>query len=501
MSASLSVLHRLPRVSVSSLGISWPLLVAVAVCVVYLSGSTTQIFGDPDTYLHLAAGDWIFRHLSVPGVDPFSYTLGGAPWVAHEWLSQCLLAAAYHLGGWTGLVLLTVTGFALTLAYLLRFLLARVPPIYAVFFTALALFALAPHLLARPHVLAWPILALWLGSLVNASEKKQSPPWWLLGLMVLWANLHGSFTLGLALVLPIALEAVLDSPRAGRVSVLKNWGLFFGLAVLAAMLTPAGWKGLWFTFQLLNLKYLNRISEWMPSGSVAGLISLEFWLMVLLGLALTGYLRLPIIRLLLVLGLLYQALAHARYVSLFGLLVPILIAAPFGKLYASLSVGKPQASALDRFFDKLAVPARPLTVACAVVLVLLTGLIASWGGRHVPAASVTPAAAVDAALRAGVSGHVLNHYSFGGYLIYRKIPVFVDGRADLYGDRHLDAYVDAVESNKPEKIRKVLDDFKISWTLLHPDAPVLLYLNTQPEWQKIYEDETAAVHVRRGVTH
>lgn len=492
----MSTPSRLPRISMSSLGISWPLLVAVAVCVGLLSYTTTQILGDPDTYLHLATGHWIFQHQSVPSVDPFSYTFSGAPWIAHEWLAQCLLAAAHHLAGWTGLVLLAVTSLALTLAYLLRFLLKRMPPIYALLFTMMASSALAPHLLARPHVLVWPILAIWAGTLINASERNQSPPWWLLVLMVLWANLHGSFTLGLALLIPIALETALNGPRAARLGILKNWGLFFFLSLLAAMVTPAGWKGLWFTFHLLNLKHLDIIGEWMPA-SFAEFNPLELWLVALLGLAFTGYLRLPIIRLLLVLGLLHQALAHGRYISLFGLLTPILIATPFGRRYPTLVAGKPGVSSLDSFFDRLAVPAKPLTVALAVALVLVTAFATGQAGKHAPDASNTPKAAVDAALQAGATGHVLNHYDFGGYLIYRGIPVFIDGRADLYGDQHMDIYADALQSNKATKIQKTLDDFKISWTLLHPDSPAVLYLNTQPEWRKIYEDKTAVVHIRQ----
>lgn len=485
---------RLPRIRLSSLGLSWPLLVAVAVCVRFLVGSTTQMLSDPDTHLHLASGHWILQHLSVPDVDPFSYTMAGQPWIAHEWLAQCLLAVFYDWGGWTGLVLLTVSCYALTLAYLLRYLLARMPPIYALFFTTLAYVALRTHLLARPHVLSWLLLAVWAGTLIKSSERNLSPPWWLLGLMLLWANLHGSFTLGLALLPAIGLEALLNSPRASRWQTLKSWSFFFVLAVLAAMITPSGWKGLWFTFQVLDLKSLNGIVEWMPPGS-STLLMLEFTLAVLLGLACTGYLRLPVIRLLLVLGLLHQALTHVRYISLFGLLTPLLIASPFGELYAARTAGQQQATSLDDIFTRLAAPARRSTIAVAVVVVVLTGFITGQTGRHVPAAANTPQAAVDAALRAGAAGHVLNADNFGGYLMSRGIPVFIDGRADLYGDRHMDAYT-ALGSNQAEKIQKVLDDFNIAWTLLPPGAGTLLYLNMRADWRKVYEDETAVVHIR-----
>lgn len=100
-------------------------------CIGLLLYTTSQTLADPDTYLHVATGYWIFRNKAVPGVAPFSYTAAGMPWIVHEWLAQCLLAALHHIGGWTALTFLATSALALTLAYLLRFLLKYLPPIYA----------------------------------------------------------------------------------------------------------------------------------------------------------------------------------------------------------------------------------------------------------------------------------------------------------------------------------------------------------------------------------
>ena len=59
---------------------------------------------------------------------------------------------------------------------------------------------LAPNqFLARPHLLTFPIIVVWTACLARASEEERTPSFWLLPLMVLWANLHGGFTLGLFL--------------------------------------------------------------------------------------------------------------------------------------------------------------------------------------------------------------------------------------------------------------------------------------------------------------
>ena len=56
-----------------------------------------------------------------------------------------------------------------------------------------ALVLSAGHFLARPHVLALPVMLAWVGGLLSASERREAPSFWLLPLLALWANLHGGF--------------------------------------------------------------------------------------------------------------------------------------------------------------------------------------------------------------------------------------------------------------------------------------------------------------------
>ncbi|MFX5237385.1 hypothetical protein ABTC85_20425, partial [Acinetobacter baumannii] len=78
----------------------------------------------------------------------------------------------------------------------------------AVLFAMLALMLSMNHVLARPHILALPVMVAWAGLLMTAADRRIAPSWWWLPLMALWANLHGGFVLGLALIGPMALEAV-----------------------------------------------------------------------------------------------------------------------------------------------------------------------------------------------------------------------------------------------------------------------------------------------------
>jgi hypothetical protein len=482
--------------NVRTFGMSWPLLVAALALMAVLGYLRANVLTDPDTYWHLATGRWILAHGTVPKVDVFSHSMPGTAWVAHEWLSALVLTGVHQAAGWAGLVALVALVFAGTLAYLMRFLMARMEPVHALLFTVFAASMLAGHLLARPHVLAWPLLAVWVGSLVNAGEQGRGPPWWLVPLMVLWANLHGSFMLGLALGAALALDATLLHPPGQRRAGAWRWAGFVGLTAAAAMFTPSGWQGLWYPVQVMGMNVsLNRIREWQ-SPNFQHLQTMEIWLLLVLAIAGAGRIRLPWLRLLLVLGLAHLALKHQRNVSLLGLVTPFLMATPLAQQWRATAGAGRDVASVDRVFRALAAPAKAgAIVATAFLATLLIGQ-AVQSGRFAPAVATTPEAAVQAAEQAGVTGPVLNAYNFGGFLIYREVPVFIDGRADMYGDDLVKRYLDAMLLSQPESLPKLLNDYHINWTLLTPGTPALALLDRLPGWRRLYADDIAVVHVR-----
>ena len=78
-----------------------------------------------------------------------------------------------------------------------------------------------------------PVMVAWVGGMLAAADRRAAPSLLLLPLMALWANLHGGFVLGLALIGPIGLEAVWSTEPGRRVQLALRWGLF-GVAAVAA---------------------------------------------------------------------------------------------------------------------------------------------------------------------------------------------------------------------------------------------------------------------------
>lgn len=480
-------------------GFSWPLLIGLFSLAAVLMGQWSDaLLRDPDTYWHLAAGRWILEHRVIPDSDPFSHSMPGAPWTAHEWLAELIFTLVHQIAGWTGLVVLVALIFTGTLAYLLRFLLARMEPIHALLLTAFAASMLAAYMLVRPHILVWPLLAVWVGALVDAGERGRSPPWWTLLLMILWANLHGSFVLGLGLGGALALDAVVTTPASERRHAAMCWGSFVGMALLLALITPWGWHSLSYPFQVSDMDFaLKVIGEWR-SPDFQRIQILEVWLMLILAVACSGRMRLPLLRLILVLGLAHLALKHQRHISILGLVSPFLIAAPFATAWRSTKGTLPDAQSLDRIFSALALPARRGSIAVAGLLATLMIGGAVQSRDFSPEEKISPVAAVDGAIRAGATGKVLNSYHFGGYLIYRGIPVFIDGRADMYGDPLLKRYGDAMGLTDTDTLEQLLGDYDIGWTLLAPGTPALALLDRLPGWKRVYADDVAVVHVRES---
>ncbi|MGY3076150.1 hypothetical protein ACVWZZ_002521 [Bradyrhizobium sp. LM6.10] len=107
----------------------------------------------------------------------------------------------------------------------------------------------------------------------------------------------------------------------------------------------------------------------------------------------------------------------------------------------------------------------------------------------------TPVAAVDL-LEQRKAQRIFNANQFGGYLISRDIPVFIDGRAELYGETFVMDFLKAVELKKLDNLTRLLEDHRIDATLLTADSPAAQVLDHIKGWKRLYADNIAVIHVR-----
>jgi hypothetical protein len=461
-------------------------LAAISLFLFTLAAFSPRVLGDGDTWSHLATGEWIIAHGSVPHADPFSHSMAGEPWTAHEWLSEVLLSLAFRLGGWSGVLLLT--GAAAALAALIVGVnaareLRGVPLIATV---AIGLSLLTANLLARPHILALPLAAAWGAALIAVRDRGRAPPLGLAALMTAWANMHGGFIFGLILIGPFALDAVTAAPAGARFSAARAWATFALAAFAATLLNPYGIDALLLPFRLMSVENLSRISEWRPQD-FSHIGTMELALLTLLGLTLTRPFAMPPIRAALLIALVAMALQHSRHQVLLGIFAPMLLARPIAGAIGMGGVG-----------EEWRRVARIATVAAVMAtgVVRLMMPIEQTDGASAPISALS---AVPPELR---RKPVLNDYAFGGFLIFEHVRPFIDARVELYGDGMLNLY-DKLRSGDREAVEDALKRYDIAWTLFAPDNRIVDTLDREPGWRRLYADATAVVHVRntaRGPT-
>jgi hypothetical protein len=260
------------------------------------------------------------------------------------------------------------------------------------------------------------------------------------------------------------------------------------LALIAACVSPYGPEPILVAGRILGRgQMLLIINEWRPQD-FSRIGGFEICLLLGLGFALYRGIVLPPLRIAILLGLLHLALLQARHADVLGLLAPLVLAQPLARQLGSAEERADNASRQSSgLFNGLLVAG----------LAALTWALASTSG-WTPRAQISPVGAV-AVLKARTAGPVLNDHDFGGYLIYAGVRPFIDGRTDqLYGDGLLVRYDRAVTLQDVGDFVHLLDEYGVAATLLTPRTPAVGLLDRMGEWQRVYADDVAVVHMRRA---
>ena len=163
---------------------------------------------DPDLYGYLAYGRLFVEQGRIAVEDPFAYTSTGSTWVAFEWLAQLALWIAYDTAGPLGLIGLKclLGGIAVYFVYdAVRLVSGRDFHWLPVFCFAVANFS--RYFVFRPQLFTFAFFALFVAVLLRHLMRRRAPLWALPIVMLVWANSHGGFVAGLgAIGLVVALR-------------------------------------------------------------------------------------------------------------------------------------------------------------------------------------------------------------------------------------------------------------------------------------------------------
>lgn len=492
-----------------------------------------KLLGDAGTGWHIRDGERILETHAFPHTDSFSSTMSGRPWYAWEWLFDVAIAGVHHCMGLNGVVFFGALVIAAAFALLFRYTVKRGGGLpVTVILLVLSIGASTIHLFARPHVLSWLLTVIWfraLDSSESAANGRNHRLFWLPVMMLLWANVHGGFLLGFALLglylaggaieyfishrpVETQLAAPPDGDRQTIAKRLRHLATITALALLASLVNPYGYKLHLHVYQYLTNRFLmNHIDEFLSPNfhGVAQQCFATLLLITILALA-SARARPRPTHLLVILFAAYSGLYASRNLPTSSILLTLIVAPILSQTMAA-GIGSP--AWMQRLFsrmhffsermDKMEFRARghlwPLALTVFGLAVCLhQGYL---GSRQIMDAHFDaerfPVQAVNAIAQDDNRAPIFAPDYWGGYLIYRLYPqtlVVVDDRHDLYGEQFLKDYLRV--TRVAPGWDKVLDSKQVTRVLAPAESSLANILRETTGWQIRYQDKVAVLFER-----
>lgn len=456
--------------------------------------------GDPDFWWHLRTGQQIVATHSVPHFDSYSHTKFGAPWVAHEWLSEVLIYALYRSARYVGLIV----AFAIFIAsaFWLAFRRSEGRPYIAGIATLWGAIATIPFWGIRPQMLSLLLTSVFLFLLDRFDRTERAwVLWWMPPLMAIWVNLHGGFAIGLALVAVAIgcklLDALMDvQARPRALAAARTLAVVMAACLFAVAINPNGYRMYRYPLETLASPSIQGyIAEWAsPNFHLPEMQAFALLLIVTFSVLALGGKRPSMRNFLLLVVTAFAALRSARHVPLFAIIAIPMLAAAVDSILAQRN---------QLLWLRLPTTAPPKTalnfvIALALVLLCVLRLRSVVNSQPLLEARESPVAAVEHIHQQHLPGPIFNSYEWGGYLIWTLYPdyrVFVDGRSDMYGDQFLTEFVHTYKAENDW--HEVLRRFDVKTVVLPPEAPLTVALREDPEWNVAFEDKRSVVLTHR----
>ncbi len=464
---------------------------------------TMRPIADPDYWWHLKTGQFILDTHAIPHTDPFSYTKAGYPWITHEWLTEILMYSIYKYLG-AGILILIFSAI-ITSGFLLAYFRAEKEsrPYVAGFALFLGAISTAPTWGVRPQMISLLLTSLFLFLLDRYTQELKIK--YLIPIpiiMAVWVNLHAGFFLGLAIIAIYIIGGLIEilltefSIRDKEKIVPPSFRtiitlcVVLGISAAATLLNPNGFHIILYPFTTLTSQSMQQlIQEWLsPDFHQLEWQPFAWLILALIAAGMLGRKAISAPKILLTIVLGYAALRSMRNIPLFAVaVIPILAE---------------QVSSIIKIVKTQKVPGNLIQIGFYIVI---AGFCFLTGYRYfqvIPEqtkiqAQRFPENAVTWLENNHPEGRIFNTYGWGGYLIwklYPEYPVYIDGRADVYGDAFLFEY-NSIYHSDPGWEGK-LASYNVQIVIIEPGSPLANSLRESSSWENSFEDSVSVVFTR-----
>jgi len=466
----------------------------------YFYVDAIPLFADSDVPWHLATGHLILSGGTLPAIDPWSFTASGQPWYIISWLWDVSLGVIDRLCGVKILFIFTVAFAALIIASLAHNINDRkeAGSDALIFTLVLACLTLVDNVTARPQLAGYLCIVLFHRHLhKNSNDFRVSGLLWLIPIMVLWVNTHGSFIVGFTLLGAYLLQALHRHQRAQC----KRLALISILCALSSLINPYGMNIYIAVMHTLHSGITNYVMEWTPFtfGISIGISAL---LMVFILVSNFREPGIPLADKIISFFWLPFILFAIRNASIF-----MLVSAP----YMALSIQR-FLDRLKRFRTARVDPLHflhrsgmPLKMAMAAVMLPIASAImidTLKGQSYRIDTDKDIAPAINYLIQHKIGKHLLNNYNWGGRLIYETggtLPIFIDGRAGTaYSEETIDDYITFLYMKHGWK--QVLEKYRIDAMIVSSNQWFAVAYDNgdyHNDWEKVYGDEVAEIYRKK----
>ena len=449
--------------------------------------------------------------------------MAGHPWILHEWLSQLIFYWVSSIFGLPGLRTLTsllfIAAFYLInrLAYTLNTNLFRTTMLTGVF-----MILSFPSCSPRPQLFTFLFLAIFVHILFRMKYLDDRSKLILLPLiMVIWANTHSGYLIGLVLT------GFIWATELAQVFLNKSCGLtlprhFRALTVtlvatvVASLLTPYTYELWLYPFQVMNMDAAKIfITEWQ-SPNFHNLHHQAYLAAIMIyGAALVYSNRKPDLTEAVLSGsFIFLGFLAARNIPLTVIVIAPLFAL-FSRYIVFANSGQHPVAEMSNisqsstlFYQSSPSETDPGKNQSSIAgwsffffCVIATILIYRYEEQQNPVVKLNetlPVAAVEFIKKNNITGRMFNSYNYGGFLIYELYPdqkVFIDGRADMYGDDFIWEYMNI--NNGGEDWKELFDKHLIDYAIVGKQAPISQLLQLSGEFVSVHEDNDHVLLVRK----
>ncbi|HEX4209658.1 MAG TPA: hypothetical protein VHY56_04640 [Candidatus Binataceae bacterium] len=471
---------------------------------------------DPDLWGHILFGRTALAAGHLTNTDPYSYSAFGMPWHNHEWLTELLMGWLYNTLGVIGLKIWKFSCAGATIVLLTDGLgETGASASLQVNLLLVAALAIMPQMQFRPQLFTFAMMAAMIALLARHTYRGHAPLWLMIPIMMLWANLHGGFVIGVAVLLTYTgITAAREVMQYRRYARGLRLSLLAIACIAATFATPYG-IGTWTTVihALRNPVTRKAVTDWHPMlfamahqwhvyhpGVIYYLCVLGILTAFVTGLILAPARDDPALSAIaIVMAIAAFAAVRNMPLAVIACVVPAahhlgiasrcrttkrLMQSPTES--ATLSAAPFERSPMNQWL--LAV------TACAFAIYL--GLFST----HIAEDSYYPAAAV-AFIRANhLHGNLLGDFGWGEYLIWHLAPqakVFIDGRYDtVYQYSVINDYIKFAFATTGGLL--MLQHYPHDLILIPPNTQARRLLDHNSNWKLIYSDDGSRLYARAG---